>query len=172
MLPRFEESETDRLNKQATAFKMAGDMAGAIAALRQVKALEGELYRNTRLAKFLQQAGQVQAALAEIQWLLDHSQAQSRALCGHQPVSVIQGQHAIWCARVHADAALICKRAKLPELQAKHEQLQERYASIHDRLKPLADADQKAKRAGWEEAMQQGPSAMRAYHDKHPQVVK
>ena len=168
----FEEDETGRQNKQATALKKAGDMAGAVAALRRVKTLEGEQYQETRLAKFLQQAGQMDAALVEIQWLLDHSQAQAKALFGHQPASVIQSQHASWCARVHADAALMCKRAKLPELQAKHEQLQERYASIHDRLKPLADADQKAKRAGWEEAMQQGPSAMRAYHDKHPQVVK
>lgn len=144
----LEEGETSRLNKQATELKKDGDMQGAIAALRRVKALEGELYQDTRLAKFLQHAGQVETALVEIQWLLDHSQAQARASFGHQPASVIQGQHASWCARVHADAALMCKRAKLPELQAQHEQLQERYASIRSRLKPLADADMEAKSVG------------------------
>lgn len=166
MPPCFEESETGRLNKQATTLKKAGDMAGAICALRRVKALEGALYQETRLAKFLQQAGQVEAALVEIQWLLDHSQSQAQAQFGHQPNTVIQCQHAGWCARVHADAALLCKRAKLPELQAKHEQLHERYASIRSRLQPLAEAERKAKYAQWEEAKLNGHKAMQAYLDK------
>ena len=168
----FDESEAGRFNKQATACKKAGDMPGAIAALRRVKALEGDLYRETRLAKFLHHGGQVEAALVEIQWLLDHSQAQARASFGHQPASVIQKQHASWCARVHGDAALICKQAKRPELQAQHEQLQERYASIRSRLKPLAEADRKAKFVAWEEAKQQGPRAMKAYLDAHRAVIK
>ena len=161
----FEESETSRLNKQATALKKNGDMDGAVAALRRVKRLEGNLYRETRLAKFLQQAGQIDAALVEIQWLLDHSQAQAQASFGHQPVSVIQGQHASWCARVHAEAALMCKRAKRPDLQAQHELLRDRYASIRERLQPLARAESKAKFAAWEDAKRQGIKAMQAFHE-------
>ena len=159
----FDESEAARLNKQATALKKAGDMPGAIAALRRGKALEGALYRETRLAKFLQQAGQLDAALVEIQWLLDRSQAQAQASFGHQSATVIQCQHACWCARVHADAALICKRAKRPDLQAKHELLHDRYASIRERLQPLARAESKAKFAAWEEAKRKGSKAMLAF---------
>lgn len=159
----FEESETSRLNKQATALKKAGDMPGAIAALRRVKTLEGELYQETRLAKFLQQAGQVDAALVEIQWLLDHSQAWAQALFGHQPASVIQCQRAGWCSRIHADAALICKRAKRADLQAQHEALQERYGAIARRLRPVADTEIKAKFTAWEEAKAKAIAAARAY---------
>lgn len=162
----FEEGEDSRLNKQATALKKAGDLDGAIEVLRQVKALQGDLYQDTRLAKFLQHSGAIDAALTEIQWLLDHSQAWAQALFGHQPVSIIQCQRAGWCSRVHADAALICKRAKRPELQAQHEQLQERYASIRSRLKPLADADLKAKFSALEEARRQGPKAIMQFFQR------
>lgn len=160
----FDDSETSRLNKQATALKKTGDMLGAVAALLRVKALEGDLYQDTRLAKFLQQAGQLDAALAEIQWLLDHSQTWALASFGHQSVTVIQCQRAGWCARVHADAALICKRAKRPDLQAQHELLRDRYASIRERLQPLERAESKAKFAAWEEAKRKGIKAMQDFH--------
>lgn len=168
----FEESEAARLNKQATALKKAGDMPGAIAALRRVKALQSELYQDTRLAKFLQQAGQLDAALVEIQWLLDRSQAQAQASLGHQSSSVIQCQHAGWCARIHADAALICKRAKRSDLQAQHELLRGRYASIRERLQPVVRAESKAKFSAWEEAKKQGIKAMQAFHETHYQAHK
>jgi hypothetical protein len=159
--------ETARLNKQATALKKVGDMPGAIAALRRVKVLEGDLYQDTRLAKFLQQAGQLDAALAEIQWLLDRSQAWAQALFGHQPTSVIQCQRAGWCARVHADAALICKRANRLELQVQHEALQERYAALSQRLRPLADTERKTRFMAWEKATNLGVTkAIRAYSDR------
>jgi hypothetical protein len=45
------------LNREATAAKRAGDWARACALLAQAKAIEGEAYAQTRLAKFLQQAG-------------------------------------------------------------------------------------------------------------------
>lgn len=159
----FEESESSRLNKLATGLKRTGDLDGAIAILRQIKALEGDQYQETRLAKLLQQSGQIDAALVEIQWLLDHSQEHARALFSHQPASVIQCQHASWCARVHADAALICKRAKLPELQAQHEQLQERYSSLRRRLDPVASADVKAKFAAWEKVKRPGVVAIQRF---------
>lgn len=160
-------SEVARLNKQATALKKAGDMPGAIAALRRVKALEGDLYQETRLAKFLQDAGQLDAALAEIQWLLDHSQAQAQASFGHQPTSVIQCQRAGWCARVHAAAALICKRSKRLDMQVQHEALQARYAALAQRLRPLADTDRKTKFMAWEKAKSLGVTkAVRAYADR------
>ena len=141
----FEDSELSKLNRRVTALKVVGDLKGAIAALRKVKALQGDQYQDTRLAKFLQRSGAIDAALAEIKWLLDHSQAWALARFGHQPGTVIQCQRAGWCARIHADAALICERAKMLETQSKHEQLNERYADICKRLKPLADADMKAK---------------------------
>lgn len=164
---KFEESEYSRLNKQATAYKKAGDMASAVAVLQQAKALCGSEYADTRLAKFLQAAGLFDEAMLEIQWLLDHSQSWAQAMFGHQPASVIECQLAGWRARVHTDAALICKRAKRANLQSEHEQLYDHYIDISKRLRSVSDADMKAKHAAWESAKQQGPKAMAAFHQKY-----
>ncbi len=155
-----EQTRAAELNKQATALKKAGDINGAVAVLQQIKDDAGPLYQETRLAKFLQQAGRVDEALAEIQWLLDHSHVWAQTMFGHQPVAVVQCQRAVWCEHIHADAALICKRAKRPNQQAHHEELQQRYGAIRQRLRPLADADMKAKRKAFEAAKTQGPGAL------------
>lgn len=139
----FEKSDDTRLNQIATAFKKAGDMASAIKTLRKIKADSGDVYADTKLAKYLQSAGLFDESMREIQWLLDHSHAWAKALFGHQPVCIIQCQRAGWCARVHSAAALICKRSKQPELQAKHQEFYERYLSISRRLRPIGNADEK-----------------------------
>lgn len=162
---KFDECEDSRLNKQATALKKSGDMLAAVAVLKQIKTNSGDQYADTRLAKYLQQAGLFDEAVAEIKWLLDHSQAWAQAMFGHQPVSVVQCQRAGWCARVHADAVLICKRAKQPDLQAQHQTLHERYLSIAQRLRPVSDADVKARALAWEVARAHGPQAMQAYNE-------
>lgn len=135
-----------QLDRRATALRRAGDWDGAIAALRQRKALLGLQWDNDKLAKYLQRAGRFDEALAEIDWLLEHSQARARELLGHQPVSLQQSQHAGYCARLHASAALICKREGRADLQAQHRRLAERYGAIWQRLEPIARADAKEAR--------------------------
>lgn len=163
----FEETELQRLNKQATALKKAGDMDGAIAALRRAKASQGDLYEDTKLALYLQQAGRFDESMAEFAWLLTHSSDCSQAMFGHQPNSVIQAQRATWCARIHAKAQLACEREMRLDLAAEHAQRAEKYMSIAQRLRPLGDQEIKAKRAAWDEAKRQGPKAMQAYLATH-----
>lgn len=164
----FEESEYSRLNKQATAFKKAGDMVSAVSALRHAKALCGSQYYETRLAKYLQAAGFFDMAMLEIEWLLGNSDLWAQNMFGHQPASVIECQRTGLLARIHADAALICKRAKRPDLQAIHQQLYEQHIEISKQLRPVSDADAKAKLAEWEVARQEGPKAMAAFSKKYP----
>ncbi len=152
------------LEKQATALKKEGDWDGALAALRKVKALHGGLYQSTRLAKFLQQAGHLDEALQEIEWLVEHSQQWAKAMFAHQPAVVLQCQRVGWLVRVYGDAVLICKRAKRTDLQAEHEQKKAAYASLLEKLKPVADAERAALTKGWEQAREGGPQAMGAFH--------
>lgn len=64
------------LNKRATELKRAGNMAGAVAVLRQVRALLPHSFSTVdaeawlRLPLFLQQAGQFDEAAREFDWLL------------------------------------------------------------------------------------------------------
>ena len=152
------------LEKKATALKKEGDWDGAIAALRKVKTLHGGLYQSTRLAKFLQQAGHLEEALQEIQWLVEHSQEWAKAMFAHQPAAVLQRQRVGWLIRVHGDAALICKRAKRTDLQAEHEQKKAAYASLLEQINPVADAQRTALAKGWEKAKESGRRAMAAFH--------
>ena len=126
------------LDKKATALKKAGDWAGAIKTLRERKAIFGIQWRDLKLAKYLQHAGRFDEAMAEIQWLLDHSQRYVAQLLGHRPASVQQSSRAVHCMQVHRAAALICKREGRADLQTHHEHLAERYGAIRARLAPIA----------------------------------
>lgn len=137
-------SEEYRLDREATACRRAGDWAGAIAALRQRKALMGVEWADDKLAKYLQQAGRFDEAMDEIQWLLDHSQARERQALGHQPVSAQQAGHATNCMLIHRAAALICRRAGDATREAQHRELAGRYTAVRQRLEPIARAEIKA----------------------------
>lgn len=156
-------SDEYQLDRQATACKKAGDWDGAIAALRQRKAIMGVQYTDTKLAKYLQQAGRFDDAMAEVQWLADHAQAWAVGSFSHQPATVVQCQRAGYLARVYGDAVLMCKRAKRPDLQAQYQQRQDAYSQLWAKLKPLADADAQRLKAGWAQARLQGREAMAAY---------
>lgn len=155
--------EYEALNRAATRIKNEGDWAAAIALLREAKAQKGALYQDTRLAKFLQQAGFLDEALQEIQWLLDNSRAWAQAMFSHQPASVLLRQKAHWMSRIHGDAALICKRAKRPDLQEKHESQRDAYWELVKKADPVAIADKAAQRKAWESAKRAGPNAMQTY---------
>ncbi len=109
------------LDRQATALRKAGDWSGAIAALRERKALMGAQWQDDKLAKYLQAAGRIDEAMAEVEWLLAHSDDWARAQFGHQPASVRLLQRAQRRGQIHAAAALICKRAGRADLQGQHE---------------------------------------------------
>ncbi len=157
------ESEEYLLERQATALKKAGDWDGAIAALRQVKALQDHRYQSTRLAKFLQQAGHLEEALQEIEWLVEHSQHWAKTMFAHQPAPVLQYQRISWLVRVHSDAVLICKRAKRIDLQTEHEGKKMVYVALLENLKPLADAERKKVFKNWEAAHKKGLKAVLAF---------
>lgn len=159
-------AEFSALNKSATAAKASGDIGGAVDLLYQAKALHGELYQDTRLAKFLQQAGRVDEALVEIQWLIDNSGAWSEFMFGHQPKSVRRCQQAGKISRIHKDAALICKRAGCTDLQKQHEAEWERWGNISKQLRAMADEDMRRKFAEWNQAKGAGRAAMEAFLSK------
>lgn len=137
------DSEEYQLERQATALKQAGDWAGAIDCLKKAQAIRGPLESDTRLAKYLQQAGRFDEAMEEIQSLLAGSLTWAESHFGHQPRSVRRCQQASWLARTHQDAALICKREKQKDMQAKHEAEAEHWWAINQKLKPVASSDKK-----------------------------
>ena len=132
-------SEEYRLDREATTCRRAGDWAGAIAALRQRKALMGEQWADDKLAKYLQQAGRFDEAMDEIQWLLDHSQAHVQGMeGGAAEVQYMRVSHVL---AVHDAALMICKRAGRTDLQAQYAERRERYAALHKKLKAIAGVD-------------------------------
>lgn len=157
---RITETETYLLDRQATALKKAGDMNGAVAALRKRKALLGLLYDDTKLAKYLQEAGYFDEAMAEIQWLLDTNQERLALLITspHFSKSARLASHARWCGSFHKAAALICKRQGLPEQRKQHESTAEKYFSIWERLDPIGEQESEVLRARHRQAIEAGRS--------------
>lgn len=156
-------SEEYQLDRDATAMKKAGDWDGAIAALRQRKALMGVQWQEDKLAKYLQAAGRFDEAMTEIQWLLANTHACAQAGLSHQPASVLLLQRTIKRGQIHGNAALICKRAKAFQLQAEHERERDACWSLVEKIKPVAEADKAALADGWQQAAKSGRVAMTAF---------
>ena len=171
-MPNPLEAPEYKLDRQATAHKKAGNMDAAIAALRQRKALLGLDYRDDKLAKYLQDAGRFDEAMAEIDWLLATCQAYALNTFAHQPTSVIQSQRCHHMASIHAAAVLICQRAQRPDLQALHEQRRDAYQQLRAKLEPVAKADKKQHWAFWENARLAGDmAAMREFARQREQLI-
>lgn len=136
-------------NREATKAKQAGDMLKAVALLRQAKAVAGGLYQDTRLAKFLQEAGLFDEAMAEIQWLLDTNQQRLSATMTSPQISQShrQASHARCCGSFHRAAALICKRQGQPEQRKHHDAIADKYFAIWERLDPIGHEESEALRA-------------------------
>tara|TARA_R110002049_G_scaffold83938_12_gene213711 strand:- start:1785 stop:2408 length:624 start_codon:yes stop_codon:yes gene_type:complete len=128
------------LNKQATAAKRARDMPRAVELLQEAKALYGDDYEDTRLAKFLQQAGRFDDAMTEIQWLIDTLHGRIERHLSHQPRVTRRASQAGYMSRIHRDAVMICKRAKETELQSHHGAEQLRWTNLAHKLWPLSEA--------------------------------
>lgn len=160
------DQEFSRLNKDATAAKQRGDWREAIRLLRTAKQRQGPMYAETRLAKFLQQAGLFDEAIEEIEWLIEHSNHWAETLFGHQPRSVRRCQQAGWIGRVHRDAALICKREKRLDLEAFHQAEAQRWFNTHENLDALAEKAKKEISDSWDIAKKKGGKAMAEFLEK------
>ena len=79
-------------------------------------------------------------------------------------------QHASWCARVHAKAALAAKREKNTDMEQHHMQKAEQYAALNSKLKTISDAEQRAKRKEYEQARTAGNEAMTAFLRKYKRL--
>jgi len=145
-------TEEYQLDRQATALRRAGDWDGAIAALRRRKAILGVEWVDDKLAMYLQRAGRFDEAMAEIQWLLDNSQAWAQAAFGHQPASVRLRQRTQRRGQFHGAAALICKREKRLDLQADHERQRDACFALAQKIYAVVRADQKARLQAWRSA--------------------
>ena len=162
------ETEDDRryaeLNRQATQVK-SSSYAQAVVLLKEAKAIKGDSYVDTRLAKFLQSAGQFDEALSEIQWLIDRSHAWALDMFSHQPQSVLLRQRAVRRAEIYDAAVLICTRQGRPDLVTKYKHLRRVCRDAAARLDPIADADRKARDQAWKDASaQKGLQATQAFH--------
>lgn len=159
-------SEAYSLDREASALKQSGDLDSAIECLRRRKALMGVEYMETKLAKYLQHAGRFDEAMSEIDWLIKHSNQWAEAMFGHQPRSVRRCQQAGLRARLHRDAALLCKREQRPDLNAQHASEAKRWQQLHAQIGVLAERDKQRRRDEWEAARKSGRSAMAAFIQK------
>jgi DNA repair ATPase RecN len=132
------------LNRQATDAKDKNDWALAVALLKQAKARQGQMYQDTRLAAFLQQAGQFDEAMAEFEWLLDRVPEQCKTLAGfnsptYQYSCVIRRYETI-----HNAIRIAAKRAKRVDLVEKHQAMVDTYQSEAEKLEKILERERKA----------------------------
>ena len=154
------DTEEYKLERQATALKKAGDLNGAIECLRKAAALRGPGGRTTRLAKYLQMAGRFDEAVDEIKSLLDEGREWAICMFGHQPPKLRWLHAAARAARIHKDAALICKREKNEKLRLRHEIAADLYAEKSKDLDKVSQNISANRRGAWEAAVASGPEAM------------
>lgn len=132
------------LNRQATAAKDRKDWDSAVQTLWQVKVHQGEMYQDTRLASFLQQAGRFDEAMTEFEWLLQRVPEQCKA----QTASHSQ-THLYACAvrryeTIHNAIRIAAKRAKRLDLVEKHQALVDTYQSESEKLEPILEREREA----------------------------
>lgn len=154
------------LNREATVAKAAGDWVRAVQLLQRAKALAGESYHDTRLAKFLQYAGRAEDALAEIEWLLERSLPWAKSAFGHRPTTVVLEHHARWCSSICRDAAAICRRSSRPDLQMHYEQRWGSYFELVEKLREVNEAHDEARRKERESVRESGRQAQLEFHEK------
>ena len=154
------DTEEYKLERQATALKKSGDLNGAIECLRKASALRGPGGGTTRLAKFLQLAGRFDEAMDEIKALLGDGKEWAACMFGHQPPKLQWLHMAARAARIHRDAALICKREKNEKLRLRHEIAADLYAEKSKNLDEVSREISANRRQAWEIATANGPEAV------------
>lgn len=131
------DEETAELSREATRLKDAGDMDGAVQALKKVKDRTGTA--GVRLPLFLQQAGRFDEAMVEFNILLSEVDEQYARDFSHQPEFIQKGQALHAKATIYDKMRLACKRQKLPEEAAKFESLRDNFRDEFEAYREVAD---------------------------------
>lgn len=157
MKSNIREHQILELTQEVREYKKAKDWIAAVRALAQLKVLHGKDWSDTDYAKALQQAGQFDKAIKEIDWLLAHSrQQQDDPGWAHLPQSAKEARHQKQCAEIHKAAALICKREGRSDLEEHHHQLARAYdqerLSLQAAAKRSEHAARKRREAKFEKA--------------------
>lgn len=148
------------LNRRATESKHAGDWGAAVALLQQAKARQGDMYEDTRLALFLQQAGRFDEAMAEFSWLLEQAHPQCEAEFPHQSTTVRRAAVASRRARIHDKIRLACQRETRLDMADAHQALSKAFWAEQKALKPEIEAARVAEAKRWEEVRLKGPKSI------------
>lgn len=138
------------LNRQATAAKDRKDWDSAVQILRQAKAHQGEMYQDTRLASFLQQAGRFDEAMTEFEWLLQRVPEQCKAQAASQSQTYLYSCVVRRYETIHNAIRIAAKRAKRVDLVEKHQALVDTYQSESEKLEPILERERKAERKAYE----------------------
>ena len=136
-----DEEHYAELNRQATEAKNIS-YAQAVALLQEAKQIMGEQYEETRLAKFMQQAGQFDGAIAEIDWLVSKAPQQVARDAEHLPQEEQAYFLALKLSDIYEAAALICKRAGRQELRQRYMDLWATQAALARKLDPFNDGSE------------------------------
>lgn len=127
------------LNREATQ-ATARSYDEAVALLYEAKAIKGDYYDETRLAKFLQHAGRLDDALAEIHWLLDRVHLHLDQL-PHLNAVQRQSLRVSTLVKIYDAARLICERAEREDLYAHYVARRDDYARLGEKLDTLMSYD-------------------------------
>lgn len=103
----------------------------AVKYLLEAKKIKGDMYEETRLAKFLQQAGRFDEAIQEIDWLVERV-----------PLHVREETRERWrlhssamrLVNIYGAAELICSREDREDLHTQYEQQRQEAEELMDRL--------------------------------------
>ena len=128
------------LNRAASAAKERS-YDEAIALLYEAKALKGDFYDDTRLAKFLQIAGRFDDAMAEIHWLTQKAGVHAELLVSQKSAAVLQMIRLGRLINAHEAAVLICKRQGRIDLQREHQQRLDMLRPMREKLGTLVDSE-------------------------------
>lgn len=137
------DEETAELSREATKLKNAGDMDGAVQALKKVKYRTGTA--GVRLPLFLQQAGRFDEAMTEFNILLSEVDAQYAKDFSHQPEFIQRGQALHAKATIYDKLRLACKRQKLYDEATKYQILRDDLREKFEAYNEVADKYQKNK---------------------------
>lgn len=146
-----------RLNREATKRKTAKDLVGAIACLREAKALAGQTDISfpvetwLRLPLFLQAAGETREAICEFDALAAETRTRVCLATPQASPSAWESLEHAELASIYYKAALACKRAKLPVEEAKYARLSETHRAQHEVLKEQVRSEMAARYAARQE---------------------
>lgn len=146
------DEELIRLNREATNAKKIKDWDRAIECLRLAVARTGSV-SSLRLALFLQQAGRFDEAMMEFEMLLQDTKPRVEKELAHAGPYARRSAVASNLMRIYDKMRLACQRQKLPELAAQYGKLHDQHWAIHQKLRPLAQAERKKKFADYWERM-------------------